>query len=57
MLNPLTRRNLLTQTVPALAAAGIAAGYAGIFSATLQRRTLRRRRDVADGNRACRQLS
>jgi Fe-Mn family superoxide dismutase len=34
MPNSLTRRNLLTQTVPALAAAGIMAGYAGVFSAT-----------------------
>jgi superoxide dismutase, Fe-Mn family len=33
MSNSLTRRNLLTQTVPALAAAGIMAGYAGVFSA------------------------
>jgi superoxide dismutase, Fe-Mn family len=33
MSNPITRRDLLTQTVPALAAAGIIAGYAGVLSA------------------------
>ncbi len=32
MPNPLSRRNLLTQTVPALAAAGIMAGYAGVLT-------------------------